>query len=373
MNPENQQVSETSPAEGEKPAGEGHPPENHPPKKKSHAHKAGKKHSLGGLVSGLALLAAVGAGGGVYYLFTLQQGNKPILEAQAQRLDAFNSKIASLQSALRTTQTSLEAEAQARKKAEAEHQALATAMASLESKLGRTTLAWRLAEVEYLLTIANDRIALEQDANTAKAILETADAKLEGLGDPALLPVRQKLSQELTALAAVPKTDITGMALALGSLAESLRDWPLVDKTAPGVLGKPLEPKGRALTWQEIPQAVWEDLKGLIKVRRHEQPVEPLLPPEQAWFLRENLRLKLEQARLALLRQDQALFQQILSEAMAWLKLFFDGESAAVSNAMQTLEKYHGTKLTHAQPDISGSLRELRGQIQRLGQQASRP
>jgi uroporphyrin-3 C-methyltransferase len=324
-------------------------------------------------IAWLALAVAIAAGGGSYYVFSLNQANKPIIKAQSQQIAALSNKIDSIQSSLSSTAQSLKKESKARKKAEAEHDALLAAMAALESKLGRTTLAWRLAEVEYLLTIANQRTTLEHDHRTAITILETADTKLQAMGDPALLPVREKISNELAALRAVEVPDIPGIALSLGSLAEAVPAWPLVDVTPPGVLGKESEDRKRAHTWQEIPRAVWEDLKDLVRVRRHQQPVEPLLPPDQAWFLRENLQLKLEQARQALLRRETPLFHQLISEAQNWIRLFFDGDTSTVTSGLDILDKLKTVELRPTLPDISASLRELRTQAKRLGQQIEEP
>jgi uroporphyrin-3 C-methyltransferase len=331
--------------------------------------KEGKDRPAGAWVGWFALVIAIASGSGSYYVFSLNQANKPILKAQSQQIGTLSNKLDSLQSSLNITAQGLEKESKAREKAEAEHNALVAAMASLESKLGRTTLAWRLAEVEYLLTIANQRTTLEHDQRTAITILETADAKLQAMGDPALLVVREKISSELAALRAVDEPDIQGMALTLGSLAEAVTKWPLVDVTPPGVLGKEVEGQQRAHSWRDIPRAVWDDLKDLVRVRRHQQPVEPLLPPDQAWFLRENLQLKLEQARLALLHRETALFRQLVSEAQDWIRHFFDGDAAAVSSAMDTLDKLQTVDLSPTLPDISASLRELRTQAKRLGQQ----
>jgi uroporphyrin-3 C-methyltransferase len=331
--------------------------------------KAGSNRTGPTVLAWLALLLALGAAGGGYYAYSLVLANKPIIASHSQQIASLSKQLEEVNNSLSGAHQRLEDEVAARKQAEAEHEALATKMATLEAKLGRTTLAWRLAEAEYLLTLANQRLNLEHDQATAISILETVDAKLRALGDPALLPVREKISDELAQLRAVEVPDITGMALTLASLAQASQTWPLRDKTPPGVLGSDEAPRSRPLSWQEIPRAVWEDLKDMVRVRRHQQPVEPLLPPDQFWFLRQNLQLKLEQARLALLRRDKPLFDRLLSEAQDWARLFFDGNAASVSSAVETLDHLKTAELRPALPDISASLRELRAQSKRLGQQ----
>jgi uroporphyrin-3 C-methyltransferase len=365
-----------APAPEKKPAEKAESPPAAPPKKtpkekqpKPAAGKPASSHGL--LIMGLALLAVI-AGGAGYYNFLRWQEQTGVNASLTRDVADQAAALKGLQNQWRETQAALAEEVRQRQTAQAEHEALKTAMQELSAKLGRTTVAWRLAEVENLLTIANQRLALEQDLHTAQVALETADHKLKVLGDPALLPVRQRISSELTALKAVSEPDIPGMALSLGSLAEAVTHLPLVNKTPPAPATK-IGEHNKPLPWQEIPKAVWEDLKGLVRVRRHEQPVEPLLPPEEEWYLRQNLRLMLEQARLALLRRDTALFRQSLAETGQWLTAYFDPQAAAVKSMAETLASLSQTALNPSLPDISASLRELRSQMQQKDEAAVAP
>jgi uroporphyrin-3 C-methyltransferase len=179
--------------------------------------------------------------------------------------------------------------------------------------------------------------------------------------------VRKIIADEVTALSALPEPDITGMALRLGSLAESAAQLPLTNQRRIATATREAAESSPA-NWRDLPQAVWNDLKSLVQVRRHQQPIEPLLPPEQVWFLRENLRLKLEQARLALLRRNTILFQQTLDEAKEWINSFFDAQTPAVVSTLDALANLAGTELQPPMPDVSGSLRALRER--RVQQQA---
>ena len=91
-------------------------------------------------------------------------------------------------------------------------------------------------------------------------------------------------------------------------------------------------------------------------IRRHDQPVSAMLPPSQQYFLYQNLQLQLESARLALLRQENILFNSSLETAIEWLDSFFDANDAATQNMLQTLQGIQTTNLNPAYPDISGSL-----------------
>ena len=239
-------------------------------------------------------------------------------------------------------------------------------MEALATKLGRTSNEWRLAEIEYLLTIANHRIVLAHDIPTAITIFETADQRIKLLGDPALLKIRQSIKNELQALRAVEQPDLAGLALAIGNLASEVEKLPLIDKER--VAAATGEIKDQAPeSWRDIPAAVWKDIKSLVVVRRHQKATEPLLPPSESWFLYQNLRLKLEQARLALLRRDTGLFHQNLKEADAWIKTFFNDDSSSVISAQKQISDFVKIELQPASPNVNGSLLQLRSLLAERG------
>ena len=191
------------------------------------------------------------------------------------------------------------------------------------------------------------------------AIFSTADERIKAMGDPGLIPIRKAISDELSALSSVNEPDIEGVALRLGSLASAVDNLPLIDKERIATAIRQSE-ETQSLTWKDIPKAVWNDIKSMVQVRRHEQPVEPLLPPAESWFLYQNLRLKLEQARLAVLRRDTALFKQYLADSSAWVKMFFDQEAGEVISAAELIDSLESIELKPAYPDVSNSLRVLR-------------
>lgn len=335
-------------------------------------------------IGSVALLLAILAGLGVYHLYLQGQqqsaalekrlgelqssidGNQSTIAANQQQL----AELATLKQAVDAIRSEVDSAASVRQRIEAEQQALNTRMTEMASTLGRTTLAWRLAEVEYLLIVANTRLTLERDLHTALVALQTADQKLRAIGDPAFVPVRQAIADEITALKAVAEPDVTGMALTLASLAEAVDSLPL-QNTQPARTAGPAVSSSKedyqSLDWSAIPSAVWRDLRGLVVVRRVDKPIEPLLPPSEEWYLRQNLKLKLEQARLSLLRHETTLYHQLLDETSQWLKAYFNTESAAVKGMLESLQQLKQADLQPSLPDVSESLRVLRKHIESLG------
>jgi uroporphyrin-3 C-methyltransferase len=108
--------------------------------------------------------------------------------------------------------------------------------------------------------------------------------------------------------------------------------------------------------WASVKGAV----SGLVKVTGPDQTAIPLLTPDAIYFLRTNLTLQLQAARLALLRGEQAVFRQSLDDAATWLEQYFDMESGQVSSALETIDEIRGGMFAVTAPDISQSLRLLR-------------
>ena len=234
------------------------------------------------------------------------------------------------------------------------------AVDQVNEKIGSSSNEWLLAEAEYLMRIANHRLTFNQDSNTAAAALQQADEKLRDSGDLGLIGVRDKLAAEINQLKAFEPVDIAGMAASLQSLSQQVEQLKLKGITLThGETGETAadEPMGRNL--DSLLSDSWRGFRELMVIRKHDQPVSAMLPPSQQYFLYQNLRLQLESARLALLRQENILFKSSLDTAIEWLNSFFDGEDNATSQMLATLTQLKNTELDPALPNISASLNLL--------------
>ena len=248
-------------------------------------------------------------------------------------------------------------------------------MSSLESTLatlqGISTGArntWLLAEAEYYMQIANAQLQLAGNPYLAAQALRMADERVVQLADPALTDVRRAVADELAALDGMEKPDIEGVTLTLSSLARVVASLPLREIAATdGADAEGVDPElsGVDRAWESVKGAV----SGLVRITGPDEAAMPLLTPEAVYFLRTNLTLQLQSARLALLQGEQAVFEQSLDDAATWLEEYFDSESAQVSSALQTIAEIRGGMVAVAKPDISESLRLLR-QFRTLGESA---
>jgi len=304
----------------------------------------------------LALGVSIGLAVGGYFIWTqLQQ----LTGEQADMEPRLEQKVQPLQSHLQAISNDWQA---GRREIEQQlgtlgdgQAALGERVSQLASRVGRSELGWTLAEVEYLLRVASER-------RTAIAALKSADARLRELADPQLLPVREQLARELNQLREVPDVDFDGISLQLADDLQRIAGLPVA-----GSRYDPPEPNTTefdstrtAGNWRDLPQVIWSALKELFRVREYDKPVTPMLPPERAWFLKENLRLQLAAARLALLREDQQAYKQALLTATTWLKAWFDSEDPAVTAMAAGLEKLASVDIHPELPDVSKSLQRLR-------------
>lgn len=216
-----------------------------------------------------------------------------------------------------------------------------------------------IAEAEYYLQIANSQLQLAGNAYLASLALSQADDRLLQLADPALTDVRRTIADELAALEVMEKPDIAGATLTLASLARVVESLPLrgaVQTTDTNTAPGDAELKGTAKAWAAVKGAV----SGLVKVTPPSADKALMMTSETADLARSNLSLQLQAARLALLRGEESVFQQSLSDADVWLERYFDISSAQVSSARTTIEEIRNDYKTVAAPDISQSLRLLR-------------
>jgi uroporphyrin-III C-methyltransferase len=249
---------------------------------------------------------------------------------------------------------------------------LESSMASLQGISAGARDAWLLAEAEYYLEIANAQLQLARNPERALLALRFADQRIRQLSDPALTGVRRALAEELRAVEALEQPDIEGISLTLASLADAVEALPLQEDPAiPG--SDPEPPAADASGWDRAMASVKAAFSDIVTVRRTDEPVTPLLAPDAAYFLRANLALRLQTARLALLRGEQQVFEQSLVDAAAWLREYYDAESRAVQSALETLSGLRAADFTVRLPEISESLRLLREFRQRTAGAPERP
>ncbi len=227
---------------------------------------------------------------------------------------------------------------------------------------------WLLAEAEYLIQIADHRLQLAGDIDTAISAMMLADERLYALSDPRVLSVRRQLKNDINQLRALPKLDLVGVSLSLSSLQHSVTQLPLNRLGKQDSLEQKLKDSVEkdASSWTGFLDAVISTIRGLVTVRRVMDNTLAVVPPEQSAYLLQNLALKLESARYALLTKDEVLFHQSLQFVSDWLTRYFDQHNSAVQAVQSSLQEMIALKLVPDLPNVGVSLKAVQSfQIQR--------
>ena len=231
----------------------------------------------------------------------------------------------------------------------------------------RTRTDWLLAEAEYLLRIANQRLMIEKDFKGALAALRSADEVLTETDDVGVYPVREQLAKEILALRGITGVDRTGLYLQLEAAIASvheLTDSALASNTpvAPAE-GDDIREDATGNPLQRAWQQTRETLSDVIVVRRMDEKIKPLMSPDQSAYARLNMQLMLEEAELAVLRGYQALYDRALAKAINALTDWYDGSDERISALKASLEELQGRAIDPELPDISQSLSLLKARI----------
>lgn len=229
--------------------------------------------------------------------------------------------------------------------------AIGEGLKSLQDEIGKGRRAWLLSETENLLVIAGHRLAYARDARLALEALRAADRQLVQLGDPEVLPVRKLLEKEMAALADYQRLDPDGLARRLGELAAGVGALPLAPQQ--------ITPQQPARPDEDFARELWRDLKGLVRIRSTTDIRRPFLLPEQAYYVRENLRLMLYGAQVALLHGDAGTFERNLTNASHWLRDYFDAGDKPVAETAAAIEAMLKTRPVNL-PALGPALEALR-------------
>ena len=242
----------------------------------------------------------------------------------------------------------------------AESQSQQVALESLYQELSRSRDEWALAEIEQILTVASQQLQLAGNVQAALLALQTAEGRLARSERPQFIPLRRVLNRDIERLKAAPNLDIVGMALRLDNLIASVDTLPLQFDERLQAPPKPAGAAGEEGVWARVLTEVWDEMKQLVRIRNMDRPDAALLPPAQAYFLRENLQLRLLNARQALLARDPARFRNDVQTAIAWLMRYYDTRAKSTATALASLKQLAASSINVELPSIVDSLAAVR-------------
>jgi uroporphyrin-3 C-methyltransferase len=246
-------------------------------------------------------------------------------------------------------------------------------LADLRTELSRFSAVdrenWLLAEAEYLLRLANQRLIMAGDTASAQALIASTDRILRDLEDASLHAVRAALAADLAAVRAVPQVDVEGTYLRLSALIEQAGELVIfrLPEPEPGEMEVPAEDwQGRL---QQGYQSALDKLSDYIVIRRRDEPMQTLMDPQWESLVRQNLRMLLEQAQVALLSGNQMLYRESLQRSNHWVAEFFASDEAAARSMAREIDQLADLQIDVPVPDLTRSLAALSDAIeQRLAQ-----
>ena len=219
--------------------------------------------------------------------------------------------------------------------------------------------AWQLAETRYLLRLANQRLIMAGDTQSAEALLRSADNTLRELDDTDLHALRAAVAADLAAVRAIPQLDIQGLYLRVEALMREADALVLFELPERAVATEP----PRAEDWQaRLAQgyaAAVAKLSEYIVVSRRDVPIEALMDPQYEGLVRQNLRMLLEQAQAAMLSGNAVLYRKSLERAEGWVTQFFKEDERSAQAMAEELRRLRDERVAVSRPDLGASLAAL--------------
>ncbi|USD60384.1 uroporphyrinogen-III C-methyltransferase [Vibrio sp. SCSIO 43140] len=332
--PENTQES----IEPEAPASEAESPQ---PKSPEFEEKQGKR---GVKLGTAAIILALLLGGGMTFMMQKQAGD---YEARIARLEA---QIKASQSSLSSEMQQVQADTleQAKTMTHKAEVVLGQQKKSIESLQlavadvkGRRPNDWLLAEADYLVKLAGRKLFLEHDVVSATRLMESADQRIAALNDPSLVSLRQSMANDITKLRTVPLIDRDGLVLRLTSLQRQVDQLPLANAILPDAPAVEKRQVSQDIyDWQDNLMTSLKDFsENFITFRSRDGNVIPLLSPEQHFYLRENIKSKIETAIRATYEEQGEIYKMSLETAEEWSESFFDMDNNSVKEFNAALGK----------------------------------
>ncbi|MGR9100742.1 MAG: uroporphyrinogen-III C-methyltransferase [Gammaproteobacteria bacterium] len=346
------------------------------------------KRSLGGFWFGMfvLLMLVVSAGAGYYLLQQIREEQKGLVSEidkddrqlleLAGQLTGFQSQLAAMQNQIATFEKQIAEKDQQfnnllsnfsnlqGEKLESARNELTNAVKQVQRQLGKTRGDWLIADAEYLLSIANQRLQLLGDVGTTIEALQAADQRLRESGDAAVFKIREELAKEIARVRAVDVPDMVGIYSKLRHLEETVDKLAVLLPYAGKKSGDENGEGGQtdeesASGVNKLLDSALVEIEGLVTIRRTDQPIKSIITPEEAEFIRQQLKVKLQMVKLALIQQNDKLYSANLDEARNWLQQNFT-VNAVAKDFIKELENLKQVTIRSQMPDISLSLKMLR-------------
>ncbi|MBI1889616.1 MAG: uroporphyrinogen-III C-methyltransferase [Burkholderiales bacterium] len=321
--------------------------------------------------------------------FTAQSQISGLRSEVAQRLqggDSLNNETRLLAKSVQESVKELQGKVSVLESRQSEAQSQQLALEQLYQELSKNRDDWALAEVEQVLSTASQQLQLAGNVQGALIALQNADRSLARSDKPQFIVIRRAIARDLEKLKALPQLDVAGIAVRLDSAIGQIDGMPLLsDEKPPVTAAQPKNAPARSARsahrdtpassraaksedwttalrdkWDSWANEMWLEVKQLIRVRNVETPDALLMSPTQAYYARENLKLRLLNARLALLSRDERAFRSDLVAAQETIVKYFDTRAKQTQTVQTLLKQVQGSNLSIQMPTLVDSLNAVR-------------
>jgi len=236
------------------------------------------------------------------------------------------------------------------------------ALEALYQELSRSRDESLLADVEQTLVVANQQLQVAGNVKSALIALQAADARLARIDRPQLAGLRKVITRDIERLKLAPYVDVIGISARIENLVSAIDTLPLAMDQRPARVPdtKNAASDAEDSAWTRFARELWRDVQDLVRIQNMDSPDVALLTPAQTYFLRENLKLRLLGARLALLAHDEKSFKADLRAAREWLTRYYDIRDKTVANALAVVRQLHDSQIGIELPDVAASLDAVR-------------
>ena len=237
------------------------------------------------------------------------------------------------------------------------------------TELGSTTRTdWYLSEAAYLARLASQRLQTERGTKNPLALLQKVDSILVEIDEGGMLAVRAAIAVDITALRLAGEIDIEGIVLELNALAVQIDELPMIqlsvnssasnqDSDDNGLVNLVVD-ESLSQRWSALIDEFTQSLGQLVQVKQRLQPIERVLSASEESVVRNNVRLLLQQAANAALREQQSIYDLSLKRAQQWLTQYFQMNSS-VEVVKDRLIKLSVEQVVQELPFIDGSVNAL--------------
>jgi uroporphyrin-3 C-methyltransferase/uroporphyrinogen III methyltransferase/synthase len=328
---------------------------------------------------------------------TQMRGMREDVARRLQKGDASNAETSSLARAVQETDKELQVKVGVLENRQTEAQSQQLALEQLYQDLSKNRDEWALSEIDQVLSTASQQLQLAGNVSGALIALQIADRSMSRSDKPQFITIRRALARDTEKLKALPSVDSTGVALRLDAVIAQIDTLPMLSDEKPvlpappvaAVAAAPVKPAhpanrpGRLLhgasaqvaapaadsspwlgkladAWHAWSSEMWTDVRQLIRVRSVDTPDALMLSPTQSYFLRENVKLRLLNARMALLSRNETAFRSDLIAAQDALVKYFDTRAGATQTVQGLLAQVQTSNLAIEMPTLSDSLNAVR-------------